>query len=115
MPRIRVFHGVEIALGPGKADLLEAIRVVGTISGAAQRLDMSYMRAWTLLRTMNRCFRRPLVQTSRGGVVRGAARLTDTGLAALTLYRRMEDESRHSLAASWRALRKILRASPRSL
>src|SRR5947208_15502573 len=34
-------------------------------------LGMSYTRAWHLVRTMNACFKEPLVQTIRGGTERG--------------------------------------------
>jgi molybdate transport system regulatory protein len=108
-PRIRILRGREIALGPGKADLLEAIARTGTISGAARRLDMSYMRAWTLIQTMNRCFREPLVDARRGGAGRGAAVLTPAGAEALALYRRMERESERATARAWGRLRKALK------
>jgi hypothetical protein len=62
-PRIRVFRGEEIALGPGKVNLLEAIERTGTLAEAARSLGISYMRAWHLLQTMNACFREPLVQS----------------------------------------------------
>jgi len=103
-PRIRVYHGEEIALGPGKVDLLEAIESAGTLAEAARRLGMSYMRAWKLLQTMNACFREPLVDTARGGSEHGHANLTETGRAALTLYRRMEEESRRAIEPAWREL-----------
>src|SRR5881296_845622 len=64
-PRWRLTRGKEIALGPGKADLLGAIDRRGSISAAARALDMSYRRAWLLVETMNRCFGRPLVVTTR--------------------------------------------------
>ncbi len=96
-PRIRVLHGDDIALGPGKAELLAAIDRDGTIAGAARQLGMSYNRAWTLLQTMNACFREPLVATSRGGSGRGHAALTATGRSALALYLRMEAESRAAI------------------
>lgn len=99
-PRIRVLQGEDVVLGPGKADLLEAIGENGSISEAARRLGMSYMRAWTLLRTMNRSFRAPLVETARGGAVRGGATLTDEGRAVLVLYRRMERDSLAAVAAA---------------
>ena len=97
-PRLRILHGEAIALGPGKADLLEAIERAGTLAEAAKLLDMSYMRAWKLLHTMNACFREPLVTTARGGSVHGGAVLTATGHAVLALYRRMEEETRKAVA-----------------
>src|SRR5215813_6041910 len=93
LPRLRVLWGEDIALGPGKVDLLALIGQTGSIREAAKRMHMSYMRAWTLIRTMNRCFKEPLVEAVRGGRQGGGARLTKTGLMALTLYQRMEKAS----------------------
>jgi molybdate transport system regulatory protein len=79
-------HRGEIALGPGKAELLTAIQMHGSISAGAKSMDMSYMRAWTLVKVMNRSFRQPLVEVERGGVKGGAARLTTLGGEVLELY-----------------------------
>jgi molybdate transport system regulatory protein len=107
-PRLRILHGGEIALGPGKADLLEAIDRAGTLAEAASRLGMSYMRAWKLLQTMNSCFKEPLVNTARGGSDHGHASLTPTGRAVLDLYRRMEESARQAAEPAWLDLRKLL-------
>lgn len=96
-------------MGPGKADLLAAIQETGTITSAAQQLGMSYMRAWTLIKTMNRCFREPLVVTTRGGSERGAAALTNTGKAVLHLYREMESHSLAAIEAGWQEMQAYLR------
>src|SRR5436190_3906502 len=48
-PRLRVLRGQEIVLGPGKADLLDAIARTGELRRAAGELNMSYMRAWKLV------------------------------------------------------------------
>src|SRR2546425_5443625 len=66
-PRMRVLCGEEIALGPGKVDLLALIGETGSIREAAERMGMSYMRAWKLIKTMNACFKKPLVEAVRGG------------------------------------------------
>lgn len=78
-------RGEEIAMGPGKAALIEAIAAHGSISAAARATGMSYRRAWLLIDTANRCFSHPLVATVRGG----GARVTDEGLAAVAAYRRL--------------------------
>jgi len=98
-----------IALGPGKADLLAAIRDHGSIADAARSLGMSYMRAWSLVQTMNGAFREPLVATGRGGATQGGAQLTANGRLALRLYRAMERDSRRAAAPHWRRLRALLR------
>jgi len=87
---LRIYLEDDVAIGPGKADLLEAIRATGTIAEAGRRLDMSYKRAWMLVETMNRCFRSPLVETSKGGAARGGATLTALGADVLERYRTME-------------------------
>jgi len=86
----RVYLGNEIALGPGKAELLVHIADTGSISEAARRMEMSYNRAWLLVRTMNRCFKEPLVLSSRGGEKHGGAQLTKSGKEVLKLYRQLE-------------------------
>ena len=102
-------RGSAIALGPGKADLLEAIRRRGDLRSASADLSMSYMRAWKLVRTMNASFRAPLVALSRGGAAGGSARLTAAGKEVLTLYRRIERAGVAASAAPWRRLRPRLR------
>jgi molybdate transport system regulatory protein len=110
LPRFRVFRGRDIALGPGKVELLEAIARTGTISEAARRLGMSYMRAWTLIQTMNGAFKKPLVDAHRGGAGRGAAALTETGQKAVALYRQMERDAERAVARTWGALRRSLKS-----
>ena len=65
--RIRILFGTEIAMGPGKLNLLKAILRTGSISAAARNMKMAYRRAWLLVDTMNRCFQKPLVVASPGG------------------------------------------------
>jgi len=112
-PRWRMTRGAEIAIGPGKADLLEAIGRTGSISAAAARMGMSYRRAWLLVEAMNRCFVRPLVSTStwRG---KGAT-LTADGKTALRLYRRLETLSVAAARSPLLDLKRLLKraGSPR--
>ncbi len=108
-PRFRIESGKEIAFGPGKADLLELIGQTGSIGKAASRMKMSYMRAWSLVQTMNRCFKHPLVAATHGGEGGGGAELTETGRRVLKLYRRMEDLGLESVQPDWRAFQKLLR------
>src|ERR1044071_9323729 len=104
-PRFRIYSGKEIALGPGKAELLSAIATTGSIQKAADSLQMSYMRAWKLVRTMNACFRKPLVEAIRGGKTKGGARLTPLGKKILSLYLNLEKESLKATAPIYRKIR----------
>lgn len=107
--RLRVVLEPDIAIGPGKADILEGIRETGSIAAAGRRMGMSYKRAWLLVETMNACFAHPLVETSRGGRAHGGATLTATGEAVLASYRRMEELTGEAIAGELDQMRDLLR------
>ena len=88
--KIHLMCGGEIAMGPGKADLLDAIHASGSISAAGRAMGMSYRRAWMLVDVMNRCWQEPLVQTSPGSSHGGGAKLTVMGAAVLAHYRGLQ-------------------------
>ena len=107
--RLRVVLDRDIAIGPGKADLLEGIATTGSISAAARRLGMSYKRAWLLVDTMNRCFRTALVAATKGGQSGGGARLTVLGQEVLRHYRSMEARAARGAGRDLAALKGLLR------
>lgn len=88
--KLQILCGDAIAMGPGKADLLDAIAAEGSISGAGRRLGMSYRRAWQLVDLMNRCWAAPLVETSPGSARGGGAKLSAEGTEVLLAYRALQ-------------------------
>lgn len=108
-PRLRLVRGAAILLGPGKADLLEAVRATGSLRRAASGLGMSYMRAWTLVKTMNAAFQEPLVTLARGGAAHGGATLTPGGRKVLALYRGMEKACGKATSPQAARLKRLLR------
>ena len=109
-PRFRILSGRDIALGPGKAELLALIGQTGSINQAAKRMNMSYMRAWSLVQTMNRCFKEPLVLAAHGGEGGGGAELTETGRQMLALYRQMEAKAAKSTQATWNKMQSLFKS-----
>ena len=107
--RLRISKDDDIAVGPGKIDLLEAIGETGSITAAARALGMSYRRAWLLVDTMNRCFRAAVVETEAGGTRGGGTRLTPTGERVVRHYRGVEKLAAEAAATEIRALLKLLR------
>lgn len=93
--RVQVKHAV--AIGPGKADVLQAIAETGSIAEAGRRLGMSYQRVWSLVRAMNGDFVEPLVLTQRGGAAGGGAGLTDMGRRVLKVYRAIEQDAERAV------------------
>lgn len=107
-PRFRVVSNETIALGPGKVDLLRLVAETGSISEAARKLGMSYMRAWTLIRTMNHCFTSDLILCARGGKTGGGAHLSPLGRRILKLYTEIEKNSMRAAAPAWSQIRTYL-------
>jgi molybdate transport system regulatory protein len=112
--KAQLLCGEELAIGPGKADLMEAIELEGSISGAGRRLGMSYRRTWLLVDTMNRCWAEPLVEAVAGGGQHKGARLTDAGREVLAAYRALELRlAEAAQSGPLQALTARLRAEPR--
>ena len=109
LPRVRVIAGEQIALGPGKVNLLEEIDRSGSISKAARELGLSYRRAWTLVDTMNKSFKSHLVEGSAGGKKGGGARLTPLGKKMAKIYRSMESKSEAAMQPDWKVIQRSLK------
>ncbi|MFC5302398.1 winged helix-turn-helix domain-containing protein [Azospira restricta] len=110
-PRLRVLLGASIAIGPGKAELLEAIGRSGSISAAAREMGMSYRRAWLLVEAVNAAFAEPVVATATGGSGGGGAQLTAFGAEVVARYRRMENLAERAVAEEFAEFRKLLAPS----
>ncbi len=113
--RVRIVFDEGVAFGPGKADLLAAIAENGSIAAAGRTMGMSYQRAWSLVDELNRCFRAPLVETSRGGAARGGAELTRTGREVLAAYRTVERKAAKHCHGEIEKLSDLTTGSSRSL
>ena len=94
---------------------MEAIQRTGSISAAGRELKMSYCRAWLLVDTMNRCFQRPLVETTTGGVSGGGgAQVTELGRDVLHRFRAIEKKAADSIGEDLAELAKSLAAEPKN-
>lgn len=113
VPKIRVLVGAVVAIGPGKADLLQAIARTGSISAAAREMGMSYRRAWLLVESLNQAFRGPLVETLTGGGGGGGAQLSALGTEVLRRYRAMEAKAAGAVMADLRGFSALLRSRVR--
>jgi molybdate transport system regulatory protein len=58
---------------------------------------------------MNHCFKKPVVVTKRGGADGGRATVTETGKAAVALYRRIETDSLRATRSLQKELSRHLR------
>lgn len=106
--RLRVDIDHEPAIGPGKIALLEAIIDTGSISAAARKRGMSYMRAWLLIEDLNRRLRSPAVNRVKGGKHGGSSEVTAAGHKLVELYRGIEAAAHSGATLKIRALTRLL-------
>lgn len=110
--KAQIFCGDEAAMGPGKAELLEAIDQTGSISAAGRAMGMSYRKTWLLVDSMNRCWQEKLVEATAGGGQGRGARLTPAGHQVLETYRRLEASMAGVVGDDLAALSAMLRGEP---
>jgi molybdate transport system regulatory protein len=78
-------------IGPGKIALLEAISKTGSITAAAQSMNMSRMTEWLLVEEINTLLSEPAVTTQSGGAGGGGnAKLTPIGEKLIQHYHSIE-------------------------
>lgn len=105
---IRLLLSGDLSFGPGKAELLEKIRELGSVQEAAAAMEMSYMKAWKLVKGLNERFREPLVAMQRGGKEQGGATLTAAGEKVLALYHEAVKAAEKASAAPLKKMRALL-------
>ena len=110
--RVQIKHAV--AIGPGKADVLQAIADTGSLAEAGRRLGMSYQRVWSLVAAMNGDFVEPLVLKQRGGAAGGGAQLTEAGARVLSIYRAIERDAQRAVARRLPQLVALIRPTARA-
>jgi molybdate transport system regulatory protein len=88
--RFRIDFSDSSYLGPGKVELMEAIKAHGSISAAARAMKLSYRRAWLLLESLNASFIKPVSVNIAGGIRGGGTELTPFGELLILRYREVE-------------------------
>lgn len=76
--------------GPGVCELLEGIRETGSIQAAAARMEMSYTKAWRILKRAEEEMGLNLITRVTGGKKGGSSTLTEAGKKAVADFREME-------------------------
>jgi len=98
-------------IGPGKIELLEAIRFKGSITVAAQHLGMSYRLAWVLVQQINDALQQPIAVTTSVGGSRGSSGAASPQLArrSSSSITRSKGETHTSAHQEFSALGRLVR------
>ncbi len=81
----------QVLLSDFRATLLERIDALGSVSAAAQDLDLPNRTAWKKLQEMEAAAGFTLLHSSSGGAGGGASRLTPDARAMLAAFHRVAD------------------------
>ncbi len=77
--------------GEGLYELLSRIYKHGNIMDAVKELNMSYRYGWGKIKNLEKIHKEKIIETRRGGKIKGSATLTDYGMYLLKEYERYFD------------------------
>ena len=80
------------SIGPGLVALLEEIADSSSVMEACSRMEISYSKAWKLIRQAEESLGQKLVLRKSGGSKGGAAELTDSAKDFIRKFRKTEKQ-----------------------
>ena len=90
-------HNGVVVLSEWRVKLLEAIDQTGSISRAAEKMKVTYHRAWEKLHEMEEGLGYKLINAQVGGAGGGGAELTDRGRDLVKRFRAFEQGLRDEI------------------
>jgi molybdate transport system regulatory protein len=82
----------ELLFGKGKTEILEFIEQEGSIAKAAEKMGLSYKKAWTHIKILQSNIKDELVLPQKGGGGRGGTSLTPKAKELVQNYRQLQSE-----------------------
>lgn len=103
-PRLKLWveKDGQLVMSDYRVQLLRQIAEAGSLAEAAQRMGLSYRRAWGKLREMERNLGQRLVESEAGGAGGGGSRLTPAGERLIALYQRFQRRMEQDLGKEFR-------------
>ena len=99
-PRIKLWveQDGKLVLSEYRVRLLAFIEETGSLAEAAQRMHLSYRRAWGKIREIEQNLGMKLVESAAGGAGGGGSHLTDEGRRLVTLFEQFHDATEQDLS-----------------
>ena len=82
----------QLLFGKGKTEILELIEQEGSIAKAAEKLEMSYKKAWTHIKILQKNIADELVVPQKGGGGKGGTTLTPKALELIKNYSQLQKD-----------------------
>jgi molybdate transport system regulatory protein len=94
----------QLVLSDYRVQLLQYVAETGSLAEAAERLGLSYRRAWGKVREIEQNLGLSLVQSEAGGAGGGSSRLTRQGERLVALYGRFRQAMEADLSREFQEL-----------
>lgn len=94
----------QLAMSDYRLRLLAAVHDTGSLAAAAQRMHLSYRRAWGKVRELEQNLGVSLVESAAGGAGGGSSQLTAEGADLLRRYQQFSEQSRRAIAEIYDAI-----------
>jgi molybdate transport system regulatory protein len=91
-------------VGQGKIELIEKIRLMGSLRKAALAMRMSYSQSWSYVNKINKLSDKPLVILKRGGKNGGIAQVTAFGDKVINTFNQIQKDFKEFLAGETQKL-----------
>lgn len=88
----------KLVLSDYRVRLLELIDETGSLAEAAERMQLSYRRAWGKVREIEQNLGLKLVESAAGGAGGGGSRLTDDGRRLVAMFERFRKATEQDLS-----------------
>ena len=90
--RLRVYKQ-ERNFGPGVSTLMKLVEETSSLSAACKEMNMSYSKAWKIIKKAEEDLGFPLMEGTRGGESGGRTVLTERGKELLEKYLAFSEET----------------------
>ena len=103
-PRLKLWVEKDglLVLSDYRVELLRQVATTGSLAEAAQRMGLSYRRAWGKIREIERNLGLTLVHSEAGGAGGGSSSLTPDGERLVRLYQRVRRRMERDLGKEFR-------------
>ena len=102
LAKLMIKNGENIFFGPGVKGLLLLIEKEKSVKSSAEKMGLSYSKAWTIIKHAESGAGERLVLRMHGGKCGGGADLTEKGKELLSRYIEFENEAKAMLDECFR-------------
>jgi len=81
-----------LVFGGGKTEILEYIKETGSIAEASQKIGLSYKKAWSHIKVLEKYIEDSLVIKQKGGGEQGGTKLTPKAIEIIDNYKLLQKE-----------------------